>query len=309
MDDTLHVVVRWALYLDLGLMAGLPLAALLAFRQDAGRMALAIGLRRLLVVLASMGLLVSLCHLAMLALAMSGVAALSDLDGEVFATVLGHTDAGIAWWIRIAALVSVALLTRAARSRGSLPIRSLSVLGAVPLVSLAWTGHAAMNEGARAYIHMAADIVHLIAAAAWLGALAAFALLLRQRGVVSLSRWRLAHQGLSRFAWPGTAIVLALGVSGALNYCLAAGPRLSPLMTTQYGLLLVAKLTLVAAMIALAAGNRYRLVPALGRAIEARHAPVAATALGRSVLLEAGAATLILAIVAWLGMLDPSPSS
>ncbi|CAM3625064.1 Copper resistance protein D [Bordetella sputigena] len=309
MDGSLHVLVRWALYLDLALTAGLPLAGLLAFRRHAARVALVLGLRRLLIVLAVLGLLLSLCHLAMLAQAMSGAAAMTDLDGEVFATVLGHTDAGTAWWIRIAALCAIALLALRARSRAGLPIRSLSTLGAVSLATVAWTGHAAMDEGARAYLHMAADIIHLIAAAAWIGALAVFALLLRPRQAASLPRLRLLHLGLSRFAWQGTAIVLALTGTGVVNYCLAASPRLSGLMTTQYGLLLLAKLALVAAMIGLAAGNRYRLVPALGQAIEARRATAATSALRWSVLLEAGAATAILAIVAWLGMLDPSPPS
>src|SRR3546814_20881518 len=58
---------------------------------------------------------------------------------------------------------------------------TMTVFGAIALATLAWTGHGAIDEGNRRYMHFASDIFHLLAAGGWMGALAAFALLLRTK--------------------------------------------------------------------------------------------------------------------------------
>jgi copper resistance protein D len=68
---------------------------------------------------------------------------------------------------------------------------------------------------------------------------------------------------------------------------------------SRYGWLLGAKLVLFCGMLALAGINRWRLTPALERG---EHA---IAALRLSLCVETSAAIGILALVAWLGTLDP----
>jgi putative copper resistance protein D len=306
MEDGLNVSIRFALYLNLTLLAGLPLIGIVGFRKDAGRIATAIGLRWLLIALAGIGLAFSLCHMVMLALVMSGASELGELGRHVFSMIITGTDAGIAWAVRVVALLLIALLALFGRVQEAVPLKLAATLGLVSLATVAWSGHGAMDEGALRYLHFTADIVHLIAAAGWIGALVTFSLLLRPSQLATSTQLRLLHQGLAGFAWIGTVIVLALVVTGAANYCLIAGVRLSGLLSTQYGLLLLGKLGLFALMLSLAAANRYHLTPMLERSMETGQPTVALSGLRRSLVIETAAAILILAAVGWLGTLDPS---
>src|SRR3546814_12018793 len=54
----------------------------------------------------------------------------------------------------------------------------MSLLGGVALTSLAWTGHGAMDQGSIGWVHLSADIVHLLAAGAWIAAILALGTLL-----------------------------------------------------------------------------------------------------------------------------------
>ncbi|ANN77833.1 copper homeostasis membrane protein CopD [Bordetella flabilis] len=306
MDGGLNATIRFALYLDLTLLAGLPLIAILAFRRQADQVATAIGLRGLLIALAGIGLVLSLCHMVMLAMVMSDVSELGDLERHVVLMMLTETDAGVAWAVRIAAMALVALSALLSTRQNTVSLGWAGALGIVSLATVAWSGHGAMDEGARRYVHFTADILHLIAAAGWIGALVTFALLLRPRQLAGLGQLRLLRQGLSGFAWIGTIIVLALVVTGVVNYCLIAGLQVSGLISTQYGQLLLTKLGLFALMLALAATNRYHLTPKLERSLGTGLTAQAVAGLRRSLAWETGAAILILAAVAWLGTLDPS---
>ena len=63
---------------------------------------------------------------------------------------------------------------------------------------------------------------------------------------------------------------------------------------------------LASPLLLLAAANRFRLTPALNAALEApERAPAAVAELKRSIVIEAGAALTVLALVAWLGRLAP----
>jgi putative copper resistance protein D len=67
----------------------------------------------------------------------------------------------------------------------------------------------------------------------------------------------------------------------------------------------LAKIAAFLAMLAIAAINRYRLTPGLANAIALGDFRAAISALRRSLAFEAGAALVILGIVAWLGTLEP----
>lgn len=181
-----------------------------------------------------------------------------------------------------------------------------AALGAVAVASFAWMGHGAATEGPIAPLHLAADIVHSWAAALWLGALAVFALLLlaRPRTAESVSALHLALHGFSGI---GALLVATLVLTGLVNSVVLVGlDRIERLWTTPYGRLLSLKILLFMAMVGLAAANRYRLTPALGRALESPATQGAAlTALSRSLVFEAGLGLLVLTLIAWFGTLPP----
>jgi putative copper resistance protein D len=89
------------------------------------------------------------------------------------------------------------------------------------------------------------------------------------------------------------------------NYWLIVGPTLDGLFSSLYGRLLLLKLALFGAMLGLAAANRYRLSPQLETALDVGDHSDAVIALRRSLCMEAGLAVVILAAVAWLGVLSP----
>ena len=67
------------------------------------------------------------------------------------------------------------------------------------------------------------------------------------------------------------------------------------------------KLVLFAAMLGLAARNRFRLTPAIASSANSGSLETAAAvrSIGRSVALETGLALIILGLIAWLGTLSP----
>jgi len=205
---------------------------------------------------------------------------------------------------RVAALAALAVLAALLRGGRALALLG-AALGAVALGSLAWNGHGAATEGRVGDLHLASDIAHLLAAAAWLGALAALGLLL-----ASAKRLRTkedvaaAHRALEGFSVAGTLIVGIIVATGLVNAWLLVGPdQVQELGDTLYGRLLVAKLALFLGMVLLASINRYRLTPALAAAAHDPRAVIGA--LRRSLAFETAAAVSILALVAWLGTLMP----
>ena len=155
------------------------------------------------------------------------------------------------------------------------------------------------------------DLVHLLAAGAWIGAIAAFLLLaLRWVDADDMDHVSLTEAALRGFATVGSLVVGLLILTGAVNGAILVGPgNILSLGKTTYGLLLIAKLSLFAAMLGLAALNRYRLTPALGLAVAQGDARCAMAILRRSLLAEGGLAIVILALVAWLGTLSPPMST
>ena len=197
---------------------------------------------------------------------------------------------------------------------GLKPCRALwaitAATGAGVAASFAWTGHGAADEGPSGLAHLAADVLHLLAAGVWLGALVVFAILLSRKTAAEAELHGL-HRALARFSGIGSAAVAILLATGLVNSWFLVGPaHLAGLVQTPYGLLLLAKVALFAAMLALAAANRFQLTPRLAAALAGRtSATRAVAALRRSVLLETAAAFAVLAVVSVLGTLAPPSSS
>ncbi|KAA8740837.1 copper homeostasis membrane protein CopD [Pseudomonas koreensis] len=286
MAELINIILRLALYVDLLLLFGVALFALYSVNAP-------LRFRPLLRGLALIGALLSVAGVLLMTSAMSGETELAALWPHLQMMLL-ETDVGLAWALRMIALIVVL----------AQPGKWLaSMAGAVALTSLAWSGHGAMDEGSLRVWHFLSDILHLLAAGAWLGGM--LALVLLARGGVDEARIRLLAAAVKRFEWIGAAIVLTLSVSGVVNYLFIVGPRLDEVLLGTYGMLLAIKVLLFAAMLVLAALNRFHLGPALERSLRDGQHVIAAHALRRSVLLELGMALLIVALVAWLGTLSP----
>ena len=303
MTDWLSVSSRAALYADLMLCFGLPLFALYGFTRAERQTVLPV--RASLAVLAALGLALSALGIATITAGMAGVP-LSEIDRASLEMVITQTSIGTAWQVRMGAL-SVALVCALIAGRRSAVPHLAIAAAAIALASLAWTGHGAASEGRAGLLHLWADIAHLLAAGAWLGAIAAFGwLLYRPRAAMTPDHLHLLHRALARFSVIGSLLVGVLVASGMVNGYMLVGPmHVLDLPTTRYGQLFLIKLALFAAMLALAAANRFRLTPALGTALGQGDSARTVTALRRSIAWEAGAALAIVSLVAWIGTLTP----
>lgn len=309
-EDWFVVGLRFALYLDLMVLFGVALfcvnAGIHAMRPDDRHSTVARRYVRAIGTAAALGIGLSLASMVVMAKAMTGASEYAELTAHVFGMIVTGTSVGLAWTARIAVLLAALAAIALLRARPGLRLSVLSALGAVALATLAWAGHGAMDDGARGGLHLTSDIAHLLAAGAWVGALFAFVILSMEARGPSIEAAALLGRASNGFARLGTVIVATLALTGAINYALIVGPTVQGLLSTAYGGLLLAKLVLFALMLALAATNRYRLSPRLASALrDGDHAQAVAT-LHRSLLTEACLAALILALVAWLGVLSPT---
>jgi putative copper resistance protein D len=222
---------------------------------------------------------------------------------EAIGAVVSSMDLGKAAVVRAIAAASAVLMIIVLPPGHSLWLIAAG-LAAIAAASLAWMGHGAATEGALGAIHLASDVVHVLAAGVWIGALACFLLLLADRSPGAAQRMAL-HAALRRFSGAGSAAVALLVLTGLINGWILVGPQnLAAPMSSLYGRLLALKIALFVAMLALAAINRFRLTPTLGED------PAMATAdevgaLRRSVGFETAAALAVLLLVAWIGTLAP----
>lgn len=305
MADLPVIVIRFVLYADLMTLAGLVAFSSYAL-TPAERSSGWFALRPAALVLAGAGLLFAILGMPATVAAMTGESLLS-VDPEAVREVVSTTAIGTAWVTRVIALI-VAVISAMLLDRLPLLAR-WALLGAssLAIVTLVWTGHAGATEGPFGDLHRVSDSIHLLAAAVWVGGIAAFAMLLFHPIVAHPDAdLALTHRALDQFAKVGTVCVLLLVGTGILNGILIAGlPPLEQLTTSTYARLLAVKLGLFGGMLALAATNRWRLAPALRAGAETGNVIEALKALRRSLVAEGGAALAILGLVAWLGTLEP----
>jgi putative copper resistance protein D len=224
-------------------------------------------------------------------------------------TVLSDTDFGAAWTARlVVAGLLAASLPWFASSRPNLPGGKLAVgiaLAAALVGTLAWAGHAAAGTGIQGSVHLAADILHLIAAAAWVGALVPLALLLGAAlADPHQANLSVARAAVRRFSTLGIASVATLTASGLINTWVLAG-SIPALVDTDYGRLLMAKILLFLVMLSLAGVNRMWLTPRLERSPNTEVTTSVLRRIGGNTLVEAGVGAVIIVIISVLGTLPP----
>ncbi|MEZ5177881.1 MAG: copper resistance protein CopC [Acidimicrobiales bacterium] len=165
---------------------------------------------------------------------------------------------GVGWSIAISGIGLIALLVTA-----GLPFRSnvrlLALAGAAlaPL-GLVVTGHTrTMSPAVVGYL---ADAAHVAAGAVWIGGLGALLAVVRRRraddDVAGAARALATFSG-----WAGAVVAVVVAAGLALTW-LEVG-SLRALTSTTYGRYLMAKVAVALAVVAGAAWNRFRLVPAI----------------------------------------------
>lgn len=301
MNESINVALRLALYLDLMLLFGIAAFGLYGLRGQERISGAVLDFKSLLTITALLGLVLSVAAMACMAWAMSGAASWEEVWPHV-EMMVSSTDVGWSWSLRIAALAVAALAVTLNHRWPGASLWLVALGGLTALATLAWTGHGAMDEGERRTWHFTTDFLHLWAAGAWVGALAAFALLLHQ----TAPPLSIMSRALTGFETIGAVIVVLISVTGVVNYLFIVGPNVDGLLDSTYGQLLVLKLALFAAMLVFAALNRFHLSPLLEQARQTGEQSTAINALRRSMVLELSVAVTILALVAWLGTLSPT---
>jgi putative copper export protein/mono/diheme cytochrome c family protein len=283
-----------------------------AFRGAEAVRELQARLDRRLLALAWVSLLVAFATgavwLVEIASQMSGQPLNAVMSSGVVGIVLRQTRFGEDWALRALIVVVLAVcLVAQGRTRQNVWSWIGLVASSAFVATLAWAGHGAAAEDLPFdVIHLPADILHLLATGAWLGALLPLVLLLAQtRGDGSSAGVAVASVATSRFSILGMTSVGTLLVTGVVNTWFLAG-TIPALVGTQYGQLLLVKVALFAAMIAVASVNRGRLMQSLADvASEATLRLRAVGQLGRNASIEAGLGLFVLAIVAIIGTLPP----
>jgi putative copper resistance protein D len=236
------------------------------------------------------------------AASMSGLPLGEAMTSDVLLTVLNQTQFGLVLEIRLVLAVILAVCLAFDRLALSRWLALASSLGLA--ATIAWTGHAGSTLDQMGILHLAADILHLTAAAAWIGGLVSLTWLLAEtcRDPDSAS---LARDVTRRFSTLGIVSVGTLFSTGIVNAWMLVG-SFNGLIATGYGRLLMIKIALFAVMVTFAAANRFRLTPRLMLSTESGLQLNALRLLTRNSLIEIVLGLAIYGIVGLLGTLHPA---
>ncbi|MBS0251413.1 MAG: copper homeostasis membrane protein CopD [Proteobacteria bacterium] len=226
------------------------------------------------------------------------------IDGETMATTLSDgtaaalvsgTQFGRVWIVR--AMAGAALAACAVATGPAAKIMAVAA-AAIFVGGLAFAGHAAGGADWKGNIHLVADILHVLAATLWLGGLLPYAICLglaaEPDGFQSAACLRQVTRRYSNMAMVAVVAIVSTGIINTFN--LVAGLRL--LAFTDYGRLLLLKLAVFLAMLALAAANRFVFAPRIWQ-------QSAISAIRRNTMIEVGLGLAIIAIVSVLGTMAP----
>jgi hypothetical protein len=146
---------------------------------------------------------------------------------DLVPTVLSGTDFGQDWIARsiLAVMLAAALLAaRPARAYYRPCLIVACVLASGLTGTLAWAGHAAGTGDGLGVVHIASDILHLVVAGAWVGALLPLALVLGAALVrPDTPSIAIARKVVLRFSTLGVACVGMLVITGVFNSWVIVG--------------------------------------------------------------------------------------
>jgi copper transport protein len=277
-----------------------------------------------------MGLLSTVLAIVLEGATAVGVSFWAAFDADVLETV-SETRPVQAWgarfvvWLVLGALIIAALrphrapvLRRAALGAdgvalGPSPSRAWQLALLSVLLALAFTapmaGHAGTYSPSGLLIFT--DTLHVLSMSCWLGGLVL--LLAAVPGAVRTlerhDRTRLHAGVVGRFSRLATVAVALLFLSGIVQSVALIG-SVPAVVETAYGRLVLAKVALFLALLALGAYNQRRLVPQLSAlAAAGQESGRTATVLRRSVAFEVGFALIVLAVTAVLVVTEPAAGS
>ncbi len=229
------IVARWLLYLGLVALLGAAFAALAVARRPVPD----------LLAMAAVGWILA-------ALGTVGVVAVQWIETGAPLETLPSTSVGVAALARAVALgliaVALSLLTAVRGFRGTRGWAAVGITAAIALGVDVATGHAAAGPGWLPQIVV--QWLHGLAAAAWLGGLAALLVLLRSTPADE----RLATA--RRFSrWAGVALVL-VALTGVARAVAEVG-TVDAVFSTDFGRVVLAKSALLIGLAGLGAVNRF----------------------------------------------------
>lgn len=289
-------ITQGAAYMGLLLTAGLSIFSLLLppSRADRARRRL----RRTAVGTAALGTAAAFVSLPLASLTLGG--------GRLSALTSRNTWAGIGSPDLLPAvmtglglgLVASSLRVQVRRSRLSSLVLVLGL--ALAVIAPALGGHARAAEPQLA--SMALDALHVLVGAVWLGGLVGLALTLP----VMAGRGTGAEETLARFSGLAAGVLAVLVASGGLlAWRIIASWEV--LTGSRYGWLLMSKVALVGLAVAIAAGNRYVLLPRARADGGHRDRRSAIVRLRRVITLEASVIVLVVAVTGFLVNQAPRP--
>ena len=236
--------------------------------------------------------------------AMSGLPFGDAMTSTAIGTVVTETQFGLVWVVRLA--LEFALAACLAFDRHVI-VRRLGLIFAVCFVTgLAATGHSGATEGASGLVHVASDVMHVVAAAVWIGGLVSLPILIKTVRDQASTKWpSLVRDATERFSKIAFVSVTGLLITGLINASMLVG-SLRALPMTAYGKLLILKVTLFFVMLTLAAINKFRLAPEIGLFPQDTRDRGAIRNLTRNCMLEIALGLTIFLIVGSLGLTHPA---
>ncbi|UZW55703.1 copper homeostasis membrane protein CopD [Sphingobium sp. JS3065] len=295
------IAIRFGLFAVEGLQLGVPLFGLYALRPSERSL---LPFRACLILLGLGAVALNILGFTLWIASMSGTS-IDTIDPDLARTILLTAPVGWAFALRLAVTLLALALVLLVSTNNTNALTGIAALSSIALASLAWNGHGVATEGALAWPHLIADIVHLLAAGVWLGAIACLFYMVA-RPKPSLADLTVAERCLRNFGVLGSLVVALLIVTGLINgFAILGGQPLGPGIGSTYIVLMVVKLALFGLMLALAALHRFQLVPAVERATDHSNKAMTIRRIRSSMVVELAAAFLILGLVAWLGTLEP----
>lgn len=272
------------------------------------------------------GVLASAASIVLEAATAAGVSFWAAVDRDLIDSV-SSTRPVEAWtlriivWLVIGAVVAAALrpgrapvlrptvLGSAGAAVGPAPSRlQLLVLGALALglaVTAPMAGHTGQQEPTA--LLMSTDTMHVLSMSAWFGGLVMLLTVfgLAARRLPGRERTQLMAVVVARFSMLARFAVLVLLITGVTQSVALVG-SVSALVDTEYGLLVLAKVVLLALLIALGAFNQRWALPRLRLLAAGGEEPGRAAAiLRRCVALEVGFALAAIAVTSVLVTTEP----
>jgi putative copper resistance protein D len=230
---------------------------------------------------------------------------------QTVSTVLFETRFGHVWTWTLASAAILLFVLSMPRGGGQTTLWTALIAGlsAFLIASSAWTGHAVMHGGLTGAIHSMVQVVHVLAASAWLGSLPALGFALHKARRDGQAAWRdSARRILPRYSRMGYLAVGLIVLTGCLSSWFMVD-SVDALFSTAYGRILIAKIGLFVLMVSVAAVNRLVLTP---RILDSKGTTVVAERavhqLWRNVAIEQFLGLSIIAVVSVLGTVAPAMS-